>query len=89
MSANPSLCPRPDDLADSQLTAVLDNFHARQMLHVTFGSVLTAQDETGEFVFRDRFFGALRSDEEVYYQALEAHFDKHLEAFKSQMTNNR
>ncbi len=82
VSADPSLAPHSADLADDELTSVLDNFHARQMLHVTFGSVLTTQDAAGQYVYRDRFFSALRSDEEAYYRVLETHFDKHLEPFK-------
>jgi hypothetical protein len=82
VSADPSLAPRSADLEDDELALVLDNFHARQMLHVTFGSVLTTQDAAGRYVYRDRFFAALRSDEEAYYRVLEVHFDKHLEPFK-------
>ena len=82
VSADPSRAPHSSDLADDELTTVLDNFHGRQMLHVTFGSVLTTQDGSGKFLFRDRFFAALRSDEEAYYQVLETHFDRHLETFK-------
>jgi hypothetical protein len=82
VSADPELAPRSSELSDEALTGVLDNFHARQMLHVTFGSVLTDTDESGGFLYRDRFFAALRSDEEAYYRALEAHFDRHLEAFR-------
>jgi hypothetical protein len=81
VSADPSLAPRSSDLSDAELASVLDNFHARQMLHVTFGSVLTTQDASGQYVYRDRFFAALRSDEEAYYRVLETHFDKHLEPF--------
>jgi hypothetical protein len=81
VSADPTQAPRSADLADKDLTSVLDNFHARQMLHVTFGSVLTARDATGDYVYRDRFFAALRCDEEVYYEVLETHFDKHLAPF--------
>jgi hypothetical protein len=81
VSADPALAPHSIDLADDELASVLDNFHARQMLHVTFGSVLTTQDATGQYVYRDRFFAALRSDEEAYYRVLEIHFDKHLEPF--------
>jgi hypothetical protein len=81
VSADPSLAPKSVDLADGQLAAVLDNFHARQMLHVTFGSVLTAQDRAGRYIYRDRFYAALRSDENAYYRVLEAHFGKHLEPF--------
>ena len=85
VSADLSLAPRSADLADGDLAAVLDDFHARQMLHVTFGSVLTMQDEKGTYLFRDRFFAALRSDEEAYYRALETHFDRHLEAFREKV----
>ena len=84
VSADPSLAPRSADLTDNALTSVLDNFHARQMLHVTFGSVLTIQDTVGQYIYRDRFFAALRSDEEAYYRVLETHFDKHLEPFHTQ-----
>jgi hypothetical protein len=81
VSADPALCPRPADLEERGLAAALDNFHAREMLHVTFGSVLTAQDEAGQYVYRDRFFAALKSDEGAYYRVLETHFDKHLSPF--------
>jgi hypothetical protein len=81
VSADPAQAPRSTDLADGELASALDNFHARQMLHVTFGSVLTTQDVTGQYVYRDRFYTALRSDEEAYYGVLETHFDKHLEPF--------
>jgi hypothetical protein len=81
VSADPAQCPRPADLAERGLAAALDNFHAREMLHVTFGSVLTTQDQSGQYVYRDRFFAALKSDEEAYYRVLETHFDKHLTPF--------
>jgi hypothetical protein len=81
VSAEPALCPRPSDLAEQGMASALDNFHARQMLHVTFGSVLTARDDSGQYIFRNRFFKALKSDEEAYYRVLESHFDKHLSPF--------
>ena len=40
VSAQPTRAPQPDSLADEQLPAVLDQFDAREMLHVTFGSAL-------------------------------------------------
>jgi hypothetical protein len=85
VSADPSQAPRSADLADRELASVLDSADARQMLHVTFGSVLTAVDtgatSVGDYIYRDRFFAALRSNEEAYYRVLERHFDKHLEPF--------
>jgi hypothetical protein len=53
----------------------LDNFHARQVLHVTFGSVL--QDpELGP-----RLREALARLEDAYHAAVERHFRKHFTAF--------
>ncbi len=82
VSAEPEKALRPDDLADDELTRVLDNFHNRQMLHVTFGSVLTERLPGGGHHFRERFFEVLRANEETYYRVLEAHFDRHLEPFQ-------
>jgi hypothetical protein len=82
VSAEPEEALRPGDVADDELARVLDNFHNRQMLHVTFGSVLTERFSSGEYHFRDRFFDVLRANEETYYRVLEAHFDRHLEPFQ-------
>ncbi|HEY65002.1 MAG TPA: hypothetical protein G4O02_10575 [Caldilineae bacterium] len=81
VSAEPARVPRPDALADDELDAILDQFDGRQVLHVTFGSVLTAKDKDGTYRFRDRLLGALRTNEEAYYEALEVHFDRHLKPF--------
>jgi hypothetical protein len=62
-------------LADAQLTTLLDDFHAREILHVTFGSVLHHAD------FREPFFATLRGNEETYYDMLEIHFGKHFAPF--------
>ena len=55
--------------------ALLDDFHARQVLHVTYGSVLHQER------FRAPFFETLRSHEEDYTRIVETHFDKHLQLF--------
>jgi len=73
VSAQLEKVPRPEDMADEDLAQVLDLFDGREGLHVTFGSVL------------DRFgmglLTALDENEEAYYSALEAHFDRHLAPF--------
>jgi hypothetical protein len=73
VSADPAKVPAPDQLADSELAGVLNLFDGRQMLHVTFGSVLER--------FGQRLKEALAQHEEVYYAALETHFCKHLTPF--------
>ncbi len=60
---------------DAALKELLDDFHGREVLHVTFGSVLNSPR------FRDRFFAALRQNEETYYDVLETHFNRHFRPF--------
>jgi len=66
------------ELADDELAAVLDEFDTRQALHVTFGSVLTADE--GER-FRPRIYAALEAEEEAHYAALEKHLARHAAPF--------
>jgi len=77
VSAEVSKVPSLEGLSDKALVNLPDNFHAREVLHVTFGSVLKHPR------FRERFFANLRDNEDVYYQMLERHFDRHLQPFKS------
>lgn len=73
VSATLDKVPRPEELQDRDLPGLLEQFDAREVLHVTFGSVLTS--ERG---FKPRLFGALSANEERYYDALERHFIRHL-----------
>ena len=81
VSADPAKVRRPDELSDDELPGVLDEFDARQVLHVTFGSVLTTKREDGSHLFRDRFYAALEEHEEEHYAALAAHLGKHAAPF--------
>ncbi len=69
-----SRAPDPDALPDAELSGVLDQDDARQLLHVTYGGILA--DEA----LATRFFAALDAHEEVYYAHLERHFRRHLDA---------
>jgi hypothetical protein len=73
VSADAGKVPAPDTLADEELASVLDTFDGREVLHVTFGSVLDA--------YGDRLKAVLDAYEEEHYAALKAHFVKHLEPF--------
>jgi len=77
VSASLDNVPAPDTLADADLPGLLDQFDARQVLHVTYGSVLN------ESRFKERFLAGLAAHEEEHYAALEAHFIKHLTPFKT------
>ncbi len=71
------LAKMPDIIGqpDEALGDLLNDFHGREVLHVTFGSVLNHEP------FRERFFAALTSHEETYHAVLDAHFQKHFAPF--------
>ncbi len=64
------LAKTPAEPTDDQLPGLLDQFDARQVLHVTFGSVLDH--------FSDELYQVLREHESEYSEVLEIHFKKHL-----------
>ncbi len=76
VSATLDNVPESAHLTDEQLPALLDQFDARQVLHVTFGSVL---DSFGEKLHR-----LLRANEPLYHGYLKRHFDRHLAAFRQE-----
>ncbi len=81
VSAKVERAPRPEDLADADLPALLEHFDAREILHVTFGSVLTTRDEQGERLYYNRLMHLLRTHAEAYASNLERHFVRHLQPF--------
>ncbi len=66
-------CRRASRLSDADLPALLNQFDARQVLHVTFGSVLAQYGEA--------LHAMLRAHEERYDALLQKHFARHLEPF--------
>jgi hypothetical protein len=73
VSAQLARLPDLEQLTDAELGGVLDQFDARQVLHVTFGSVLDR--------FGDRLRSSLRENQDVYYEVLQDHFEMHLSPF--------
>ena len=73
VSADVARVPEPEALRDAELSTVLDQFDGREVLHITFGSVVDH--------FGPRLKDMLDRNEEAYYVALEAHFVKHLALF--------
>ncbi|HLV98653.1 MAG TPA: tagaturonate epimerase family protein [Ktedonobacterales bacterium] len=81
VSAELKRAPVATGLADNAVPALLDQFDARQVLHVTFGSVLTAQDATGSRYFYGRMMEVLNAHPGAYAVNLTAHFLRHLRPF--------
>jgi hypothetical protein len=78
VSADITKVPAADTLKDADLPALLDDFDARQALHVTYGSVLTAD---GGERFRTRILKVLADEEETHYAVLQKHLGRHVAPF--------
>lgn len=73
VSADLARTPPGDALPEAELPGLLDDFDARQVLHVTFGSVLSR--------WQPELLEALRAHLEAYWLDLERHFSRHLAPF--------
>ena len=74
VSAELAKVPPAADLSDAALAGLLDQFDARQVLHVTFGSVL---DTFGADLHR-----LLRDHAATYEDYLRRHFTRHLDGLR-------
>jgi tagaturonate epimerase len=81
VSAELAKAPLAADVPEGGLPGLLEHFHSREILHVTFGSVLKEAAPDGTLRFKDRLFALLRSNPEAYAANLERHFVKHLRPF--------
>jgi hypothetical protein len=73
VSAEVERTPAPGDLADAELRGLLDQFDARQILHITFGSALSRCGP--------RLKEVLSAHAPAYWDDLERHFSRHLAPF--------
>jgi hypothetical protein len=74
VSAQVEKVPAPQAVADCDLPGLLEDFDAREVLHVTFGSVLGR--------WGSRLKTVLADNEAAYEVALERHFQRHLAPFR-------
>ena len=81
VSAELDRVPAAADLKDRELKALFDDEDARQVLHVTFGRVLTEKDSNGDYLFKERLLAALQKHEAAHYENLVAHFRRHTAPF--------
>jgi hypothetical protein len=71
-----------DKYSDAQLLDLFIQDDARQVLHVTFGKVLTTKNDDGTSIFKDKIYKCLKENEEIHYNYLINHFKNHLNPFK-------
>jgi hypothetical protein len=71
ITADITKIPALDTLSDAELPALMEMPEARQLLHITYGPILTSS-------LRERFFSAMHKFEKEYDEAVRRHFDKHI-----------
>jgi hypothetical protein len=84
VSAQLSRAPLPGQVTD--WSALLEQFDAREILHVTYGSVLTEKTAAGASIFFEKLMRLLQTHPEVYAANLERHFIRHLAPFGAERT---
>lgn len=80
ISADLSKIQDPASVSDEKLPDYLDDNHARQVLHVAFGSVLSGSLSEAKD-FKKELMSSLEENEELYEGFLLRHFEKHLSPF--------
>jgi hypothetical protein len=70
--------PKLETLHEEELPSLLDQEDSRQLLHITYGTLLNAKDKKGKSLFREEFRAILSEYEEDYWSLLEKHMERHL-----------
>jgi hypothetical protein len=75
-----SKIPPLDKLQDSELPGLFNQNDARQLIHITYGYILSKKDAEGHFIFRDRLYKIWKEHGDTYNMYLVNHIERHLEA---------
>lgn len=83
VSADLEKVPQGSECTDAELVQLFADgkVNARQVLHVSFGRVLTDKDDQGNYLFRDKILQTLKEHEETHYDFLQKHFARHFKPF--------
>ncbi|MCK4240799.1 MAG: hypothetical protein KAX30_04190, partial [Candidatus Atribacteria bacterium] len=71
--------PDISKLSDDELVNLFKDEDSRQLIHITYGSILRAKDSKRKYIFKDRIYQALFRYEEDHYRELSNHIKRHLE----------
>jgi hypothetical protein len=78
-----SRVPDIDTISDDKLVNLFKQNDSRQLIHITYGSILIAKDSEGKYIFKDRIYKILFQYEEDHYREVYNHIRKHLELLSS------
>jgi len=73
-----SRIPGIDTITNDELINLFKQNDSRQLIHITYGSILRAKDNVGKYIFKDRIYQALFRYEEDHYREVYNHINKHL-----------
>ena len=73
-----SLIPDVDALSDPDLKGVLSQNNERQLMHITYGLILTKRREDGSYQFKDAMYSLWRQYMHEYADMLKEHIGAHL-----------
>ena len=74
-----SRIPDLDIITDDELINLFKQNDSRQLIHITYGSILKAKDDRGKYIYKDRIYKILFDYEEEHYKELSNHIRRHLE----------
>jgi len=78
LTTNLSRIPDIDTITDDELLNLFKQNDSRQLIHITYGSILRAKDDEGKYIFKDRIYKILFKYEEDHYRELSNHIKRHL-----------
>ena len=79
VKGHPDAIPDIAGMADALLPQLMNQEDARQVLHITYGLILTATGEDGHPLFRDRLYALWDKYQEDYAALLDRHIGRHVE----------
>lgn len=71
--------PDVNKLKDKDLPSLFDLNDARQLIHITYGFILSDTNENGQYKFKNKLYQLWHENEELYAKSLYDHIGKHLE----------
>ena len=82
VSAELSNMPDISKMDDAYLPELLNVPDIRQVLHINYGIILSSKNSDNSYLFKDRLYNILFSDEDEHYNSVSGQINKHLELLK-------
>ena len=77
ISANPQQVDLKQ-LEDKTTEEIFNDADIRQIIHISYGSIISGKDSMGHYEFKEKLFEMLSKNERLYNNLLEKHLGKHL-----------